>query len=112
MMTEKRADMIANRFHLVTTWISKNSADQRKGRTGRTLHGGICYRMCLEADYEKFESFRPLEIKRTPVADVVLSSCLVAWIQLESFLRLNHTNWRLQSEFYQNWLYYFTSDIC
>jgi HrpA-like RNA helicase len=77
MMTEKRADMIANRFHLVTTWISKNSADQRKGRTGRTLHGGICYRMCLEADYEKFESFRPLEIKRTPVADVVieLMSC-------------------------------------
>lgn len=77
MLSEKRPDMIANRFHLVTTHISKNSADQRKGRTGRTLHGGVCYRMCTEADYEKFESFRPLEIKRTPVADVVieLMSC-------------------------------------
>ncbi|MFS8159730.1 MAG: helicase-related protein, partial [Candidatus Roizmanbacteria bacterium] len=72
MMSEKRADMIGKRFHLATTYISKNSADQRKGRTGRTIKGSVCYRMCTQEEYEKFEEFRPLEIRRTPISDVVI----------------------------------------
>ncbi len=72
MMTEKRAEMVADRFHLKTTYISKNSADQRKGRTGRTLNGGVCYRMCTEHQFNQFEDFRPVEMIRTPASDVVI----------------------------------------
>lgn len=72
MMSEKRSDLINGRFHLGTTWISKNSADQRKGRTGRTLKDGVCHRMCAEETYKKLEDFRPLEITRTPIADIVI----------------------------------------
>lgn len=71
-LTEKRSDLVGGRFHLGTTWISKNSADQRKGRTGRTLKNGVCHRMCTQQFYEKMESFRPLEIMRTPIADIVI----------------------------------------
>lgn len=72
MLSEKRSDLVGGRFHLGTTWISKNSADQRKGRTGRTLSGGVCHRMCSEEIYARFEDFRPLEITRTPITDIVI----------------------------------------
>lgn len=72
MLSEKRSDLVNDRFHLGTTWISKNSADQRKGRTGRTLTGGVCYRMCTGEFYQNLESFRPLEITRTPISDIVI----------------------------------------
>ena len=75
MLSEKRSDTVGGRFHLGTTWISKNSADQRKGRTGRTLNGGVCHRMCTADTYKKLEDFRPLEITRTPISDVVIE-CL------------------------------------
>jgi HrpA-like RNA helicase len=75
MLSEKRSDTVGGRFHLGTTWISKNSADQRKGRTGRTLNGGVCHRMCTVDTYKKLEDFRPLEITRTPISDVVIE-CL------------------------------------
>ncbi len=72
MLSEKRSDLVRGRHHLGTSWISKNSADQRKGRTGRTLNGGVCHRMCSEDFYARLEDFRPLEITRTPVSDVVI----------------------------------------
>jgi len=71
-MLEKRADLINNRFHLGECYISKNSADQRKGRTGRTIEGSICHRMCTEERYQLFETHRPLEIRRTSIYDVVI----------------------------------------
>lgn len=72
MLSEKRSDLVNGRAHLGTTWISKNSADQRKGRTGRTLNNGVCYRMCTEEFYQRLEDFRPLEITRTPISDIVI----------------------------------------
>lgn len=72
MLSEKRSSLIRGRFHLGTTWISKNSADQRKGRTGRTLRNGVCFRMCSKEFYEKLEDFRPPEILRTPIADIII----------------------------------------
>jgi len=69
---EKRVTTVSGRSHLATTRISKNSADQRKGRTGRTKANGICYRMCQERFYNEFEDTRPAEILRTPICDVAL----------------------------------------
>ena len=44
-------------------WISKASADQRKGRAGRT-GPGRCYRMYSERDFEGFRAFNLPEIQR------------------------------------------------
>jgi HrpA-like RNA helicase len=44
-------------------WISKASADQRKGRAGRT-GPGRCYRMYSEKDFERFRAFNIPEIQR------------------------------------------------
>lgn len=74
-LSEKRSDIISGRFHLGTTRISKNSADQRKGRTGRTVNNGVCHRMCSQEIYNTFEDFRPLEITRTPISDIIIE-CL------------------------------------
>lgn len=70
-MMEKRAELLNGKFHLGECFISKNSADQRKGRTGRTI-AGICYRMCTEDRYKILEDYRPLEIRRTPISDIVI----------------------------------------
>ena len=80
MMTEKRMEIIHGRPHLGTTYISKNSADQRKGRTGRTIKGGICHRMCTEDIYKTYEDYRPLEITRSPLEDVVIT-CLTIGLE-------------------------------
>ncbi len=71
-LLEKRVTTVSGRSHLATTRISKNSADQRKGRTGRTIAGGICYRMCQERFYNELEDTRPAEILRTPICDVAI----------------------------------------
>lgn len=89
-LTEKRSDLVNGRFHLGTTWISKNSADQRKGRTGRTLRDGVCHRMCTEKFYDRLESFRPLEITRTPIADVVIEFMTIGLDPVKVISDLEH----------------------
>jgi HrpA-like RNA helicase len=51
--------------------ISKSSADQRKGRTGRT-NPGFCYRMCTQHGYMKLKDQREREIFRVPLIKVVI----------------------------------------
>jgi len=58
-------------FRLVTAFISKASAVQRAGRTGRTSPG-ICFRMCTKEQYEDFEEYRPAEIETVPLYKIVL----------------------------------------
>ena len=59
-MLEKRRD--GSEFGgLVTTYISKASAIQRAGRTGRT-NPGVCYRMCTVDFFNQLEDFRPIDI--------------------------------------------------
>jgi HrpA-like RNA helicase len=55
---------------LVLTNISKSSASQRKGRTGRT-RTGFCYRMCTEGYYDKLAEQRAPEIMRVPLTGVI-----------------------------------------
>jgi len=51
--------------------ISRASADQRKGRCGRTSDG-ICIRLYTEDDYESRPEFTDPEILRTNLASVIL----------------------------------------
>ncbi|XP_075979752.1 putative ATP-dependent RNA helicase DHX34 [Anticarsia gemmatalis] len=52
-------------------WISKASADQRKGRAGRT-GPGVCYRIYSEQQYTDMESFSTPEVSRVPLASLLL----------------------------------------
>ncbi|KAJ8718392.1 hypothetical protein PYW08_002629 [Mythimna loreyi] len=52
-------------------WISKASADQRKGRAGRT-GPGVCYRIYSEQQYNDMESFSTPEVSRVPLASLLL----------------------------------------
>ncbi|KAL0277553.1 UNVERIFIED_CONTAM: hypothetical protein PYX00_004798 [Menopon gallinae] len=52
-------------------WISRSSAEQRKGRAGRT-GPGTCYRIYSEKDYAAFDEYSTPEIKRVPLDSVLL----------------------------------------
>jgi len=71
-LTEKISEASSSGgFRLVLTNISKSSAAQRKGRTGRT-HVGFCYRMCTESYFEKLPAQRAPEIDRVPLTGVIV----------------------------------------
>ena len=52
-------------------WISRASAEQRKGRAGRT-GPGVCYRLYSAEDYNAFNEFTTPEIKRVPLNSLIL----------------------------------------
>lgn len=52
-------------------WISRASAEQRKGRAGRT-GPGVCFRMYTQSDYNEFKEFTTPEIKRVPLNSLLL----------------------------------------
>ena len=71
-LTEKVAETSkSGGLRLVVKNISKSSANQRKGRTGRT-NAGFCYRMCTEDFFEKLDEQRLAEIFRIPLTEVLL----------------------------------------
>lgn len=71
-MTEKLAETSqSGGLRLVTSYISKDSAKQRAGRSGRTLPGE-CYRMCTQATFDALEAHRAPEIQRVPIYEVVM----------------------------------------
>ena len=53
-------------------WISKASADQRKGRAGRT-GPGVCFRLYSESEYDGFQKSTPPEIFRANLEGLTLS---------------------------------------
>jgi HrpA-like RNA helicase len=62
----------SHRQMLLPTWISKASATQRAGRTGR-LRPGTVYRMYTRDTYNKYmEAFEPGEMLRIPLDSVIL----------------------------------------
>ena len=65
---------------LVYQNISKSSAQQRKGRTGRTCNGRVL-RMCTEDEYENFDDFRENEMYRLPLFNEIIK-CLSLNIDL------------------------------
>uniref|UniRef100_A0A158PCF6 Helicase ATP-binding domain-containing protein n=1 Tax=Angiostrongylus cantonensis TaxID=6313 RepID=A0A158PCF6_ANGCA len=52
-------------------WVSKASADQRKGRAGRT-GPGVCYRLYSQEQYDKMNDFTPSEINRVALHEMAL----------------------------------------
>ncbi|NXX76424.1 DHX34 helicase, partial [Urocolius indicus] len=52
-------------------WISRASAEQRKGRAGRT-GPGVCYRLYAESDYDAFAPYPVPEIQRVALDSLVL----------------------------------------
>ncbi|NXP03972.1 DHX34 helicase, partial [Thinocorus orbignyianus] len=52
-------------------WISRASAEQRKGRAGRT-GPGVCYRLYAESDYDAFSPYPVPEVQRVALDSLVL----------------------------------------
>ncbi|CAF0932979.1 unnamed protein product, partial [Didymodactylos carnosus] len=52
-------------------WISRASAEQRKGRAGRT-GPGVCFRLYSEQEYVSFQEYSTPEIKRVPLDSLML----------------------------------------
>lgn len=61
---------------LVTTRLSKASAEQRKGRAGR-IEPGVCYRLWSESEQAALAEFTPPEILEADLASLVLE--LAQW---------------------------------
>src|SRR5690349_13961166 len=64
--------------------ISKASADQRKGRCGRT-ESGVCFRLYEEQDYEGRPAHTDPEIKRVSLAGVILRMKALRLGEIERF---------------------------
>ncbi|XP_071098755.1 probable ATP-dependent RNA helicase DHX34 [Haliotis cracherodii] len=52
-------------------WISRASAEQRKGRAGRT-GPGVCYRLYADTDYNSFQEYATPEIQRVTLDTLIL----------------------------------------
>lgn len=59
---------------LIPTLISKSSANQRKGRAGRT-NSGVCYRLYSKSNYERRREYNEEEILHSDLAEVILRMC-------------------------------------
>lgn len=71
-LIEKRAETSqSGGLRLTTHYISKDSAKQRAGRTGRT-RPGVCYRMSTKQFFETLEEHRPPEIDRIPIYEIIM----------------------------------------
>lgn len=69
---------------LIEKNISRASADQRKGRSGRT-GPGICYRLYSEYDFDHREEYTLEEIYRTDLSEVVLRMSDLSITDFEEF---------------------------
>jgi ATP-dependent helicase HrpA len=64
--------------------VSQASADQRKGRCGRTADG-ICIRLYSEEDFAERARFTDPEIRRTNLASVILQMAALGLGEIEAF---------------------------
>jgi hypothetical protein len=60
------------RSTLSNTWISKSSAIQRAGRTGR-VRPGVVYRLYTQEVFDQFDAHQQAEIHRKPLHEIVLT---------------------------------------
>ncbi|MCL2411041.1 MAG: ATP-dependent RNA helicase [Treponema sp.] len=69
---------------LIEAPISKASANQRKGRAGRTREG-ICYRLYTRKDFENRSLYTAEEIFRTDLSEVILRMAVLGITNFEDF---------------------------
>jgi ATP-dependent helicase HrpA len=96
-----------NRYHvrtgvsqLLVEPISRASADQRKGRCGRTA-SGICFRLYEEHDYAARPAHTDPEIKRVSLAGVILRMKALRLGDIEAFPFLDPPQPRAISDGYR-----------
>ncbi|XP_036318535.1 probable ATP-dependent RNA helicase DHX34 [Rhagoletis pomonella] len=65
-------------------WVSKSSAEQRKGRAGRT-GPGTCFRLFSEKQYAAFEAYPTPEIFRVPLETILLQMIAMGLPNVRSF---------------------------
>ncbi|KAM4696608.1 putative ATP-dependent RNA helicase DHX34 [Rhinophrynus dorsalis] len=68
---EMSFDLKSKMQRLQEFWISRASAEQRKGRAGRT-GPGVCYRLYAESDYDAFSPYPVPEIQRVALDALIL----------------------------------------
>jgi ATP-dependent helicase HrpA len=73
--------------------VSQASADQRKGRCGRTAPG-VCVRLYSQESYEARERFTPPEILRTNLASVILQMKALRLGEVQDFPFLEPPDYR------------------
>lgn len=70
-MKEMTYDPTYKMQRLKEMWISKASAEQRKGRAGRT-GPGVCFRLYSDKEFYDLESYTKAEIHRVPLESLLL----------------------------------------
>lgn len=80
--------------------ISQASANQRKGRCGRTSDG-ICIRLYAEDDFNNRQTFTDAEILRTNLASVILQMHNIRLGNIEKFPFIDKPDSRLIKDGYQ-----------
>ncbi|XP_068154752.1 probable ATP-dependent RNA helicase DHX34 [Drosophila tropicalis] len=68
---EMSYDAICKGQRLKEFWVSKSSAEQRKGRAGRT-GPGVCFRIYPQQQFDAFEAYPAPEIYRVPLDTMLL----------------------------------------
>ena len=68
---EMQYDTVCKMQRLKEFWISQASAEQRKGRAGRT-GPGVCFRLFEESEYAAMNAYSTPEIHRAPLDGTVL----------------------------------------
>ena len=68
---EMTFDPVCKMQRLKEFWVSRASAEQRKGRAGRT-GPGVCFRLFSEKDYMAMAPYSKPEIERVPLDSLVL----------------------------------------
>ncbi len=80
--------------------ISRASADQRKGRAGRT-QGGVCFRLYEEKDYEARAAFTDPELLRVGLAGAILHMKALGLGDLSTFPFMDPPSKRAVDEGYR-----------
>ncbi|XP_006815471.1 putative ATP-dependent RNA helicase DHX34 [Saccoglossus kowalevskii] len=87
---EMSYDTQAKMKRLQEFWISRASAEQRKGRAGRT-GPGVCFRLYEESEYDSFQEYTTPEIQREPL-DTLILQMIAMGLPNARRLAANHTD--------------------
>merc|ERR1719494_404651 len=71
VVKEMTYDPVCKMRRLKEFWVSRASAEQRKGRAGRT-GPGVCFRLYSEQEYQAMAPYSKPEIERVPLDSLVL----------------------------------------
>lgn len=76
---EKSYDPHVKLSSLKENWISQSSANQRKGRAGRT-RAGICFRLYSSRRYKALPTHQDSELTRTSLEELVLTTKMMGLV--------------------------------